>query len=355
MERIVFTPETEVYIMNMHNPNKPLHGYIREVMTMTEYDTGCTIYQYDVRVDNDNTDLNIVNKRVSLKYILYAKCSGRWYVVNDLIKVAETHYNNDKSIFLGKYLTLKYEPFVKDMVYELEHNNVDCEICNRVYCIKEEKMMITYNLDPGTKIIYYIPDGLQTFIGYINHKSYKGADKDLYYLVNGDHSVESISIKPEQILGYVSNSIWRDISTGSSTTICDIVKNFSRRFGFGIPDLKDDSVDSLRYAIAIGKIRYENYYNTNTRDLSASYNKKKIPTPSEQLKKKLKRIEVNGKYMTAVWYDHPATVIKLNENDSYDSEKAMLWLLLKACCENNKSECDRILDFMQSKVKVITK
>ena len=104
-----------------------------------------------------------------------------------------------------------------------------------------------------------------------------------------------------------------------------------------------------------GHIRYKSYDDIPTYDLSASCNKKMLPTPSEKLKKKLKRIEVNGKYMTAVWYDRPATVIKLNENDSYDSEKAMLWLLLKACCENNKSECDRVLDFMKSKVEVIKK
>jgi hypothetical protein len=361
MDKILFTPETEVYIMNMHNPNKPLHGYIRDVITMTEYDTGCTTYQYDVRVDNDDTDLNIVNKRVSLTYILYAKCSGNWYVVNDLIKVAETHYNNDKSIVLGKYLTLDYAPCVKDMMYELEHNNVDCEMHNRVYCIKEEKIMIADNLDQGTKIIYYIPDSLQTFIGYINHKSYKGAAKDLYYLVSGDYGAESISIKPEQILGYECSDVWIDIATCLPTRVYDIVNNFDRRFGTtnyvydraANHDHKD-SVDSLRYAYTSGKgekyghKRYKSYYEVPTYDLSASYNKKKIPTPSEQLKKKLKRIEVNGEYMTAVWYDRPATVIKLSENDMYDTEKAYMWLLLKGLCDNNKSECDRILKLMES-------
>lgn len=209
-------------------------------------------------------------------------------------------------------------------------------------------------LIPGTKIIYYLPESLRLFIGYINkrYKPYRETNIDLYYLVNnGDHSVESVSIVPEQILGYVSKYIWIDIDTGSSTTICDIVRNFCRRFG--IPDLKDDSVDSIRYTIASGKYKeykkkYRRYYDDiPTYDLSASSNKKMLPSPSERLKKKLKRIEVNGEYMTAVWYDHPATVIKLSEYDMYDTEKAYMWLLLKGLCDNNKSECDRVLKLME--------
>lgn len=224
----------------------------------------------------------------------------------------------------------------------------------------ETNCSVVNSLEPGTTIVYYLPESLKTYIGNITrrYKPYMGSRLDikLYYLVNGDHSVESRSIVPEQILGYISNGCWIDIATCLPTNICNILENFNRRFG--IPDHKD-SIDSLRYSYMSikdenGKYkRYKNYYEIPTFDLSASYirNHKNdcfsTSSPSEQLKKKLKRIEVNGEYMTAVWYDHPATVIKLSENDMYDTEKAYMWLLLKGLCDNNKSECDRVLKLME--------
>lgn len=249
-ERIIFTPETEVYVRNMHNPNKPLHGYIREVISMAEINDLIPErirHEYDVDISG-----TYFHKRESLINILYAKCADNWYAIKDLIEAAEKHCPLDKPLrdiysrMVGKYCAPTWHtPCVKDMVYELEHDNVDCELHNRVYYIDYASM----------------------------HPNTRGRNLRYY-----------------------------DIPT------FDLSADYIRKH-------KDD------------------YFST--------------PSPSEQLKKKLKRIEVNGDYMTAVWYDQPATVIKLSENDMYDTEKAYMWLLLKGLCENNKSECDRILKLME--------
>ena len=58
----------------------------------------------------------------------------------------------------------------------------------------------------------------------------------------------------------------------------------------------------------------------------------------------IKFMQINGEYITAVWKDGTHTVIKRNEDDSYDLEKAVLYLILKRLCNNKKSNMDKYME-----------
>lgn len=58
----------------------------------------------------------------------------------------------------------------------------------------------------------------------------------------------------------------------------------------------------------------------------------------------IKFMQINGEHITAVWKDGTHTVIKRNENDSYDLEKAVLYLILKRLCNNKKSTMDKYIE-----------
>ena len=58
----------------------------------------------------------------------------------------------------------------------------------------------------------------------------------------------------------------------------------------------------------------------------------------------IKFMQINGDHITAVWKDGTHTVIKRNEDDSYDLEKAVLYLILKRLCNNKKSTMDKYIE-----------